>query len=159
MLENIYIGIIIVILVILFYCFYISWQHDVTLLEIYEHKINLIKSGVVDNSTKQYQEFMRELESDMKKHNINPNDKKALNKLMHKIMFVEIAGQSSIFKKVFNSTFYGLLQGGATGYVTGGIPGALGGALVFGTVSPIIKAYQELNPCDEGLVEGLKSKE
>lgn len=158
MLEDIYIGIVIVILIVMCYCFYVSWQHDVRLLSIYEHKINLIKSGIADNSTKQYQAFMQELDSDMQKHNINPTDKAALNKLMHKIMFVEIAGQSSVFKKVLNSTFYGLLQGGATGYVTGGIPGALGGALVFGTISPIIKAYQELNPCDEGLVEGLQSK-
>ena len=151
MLENIYIGIIILILIILCYCFYVSYRHDSELLGIYEHKIRLIKSGIVDNRTSNYQIFMKELEADLTKHNISPSDKSAMHKLMHKIMFEEIAGQKSIFKKVLNSSFYGMLQGAATGFVTGGLPGSLGGALVFGTVGPIIKTYQELNPCDESL--------
>jgi len=158
MLQNIYIGIVIVILLMLLYCYYISWQHDVQLLDRYESKLKLIKMGLVDKQIAQYQSMMKELSDDLRRHNIAADDSRALNKLMHKIMFEEIAGEKSIFKKVLNSTFYGMLQGGATGYVTGGIPGALGGALVFGTVSPIIKTYQELNPCDENLAEGFGIK-
>lgn len=158
MLSNIYIGIVIVILVILLYCYYISWQHDVQLLNKYEAKIKLIKSGIVDKRIMQYQSMIKELSSDLQRYNIAADDSRALNKLMHKIMFEEIAGEKSIFKKVLNSTFYGMLQGGATGFVTGGLPGALGGAIVFGTVSPIIKTYQELNPCDENLAAGFDQK-
>jgi len=154
MLQDIYIGIIVVILLILFYCFYVSWKHDVQLLETYENKLKLIKKGIMSPEMKEYKNFMAELNDDLKRHNISNSDKEALYKLMQKIMFEEIAGQKSIFKKVVNSTFYGLMQGGATGFITGGLPGALGGAVVFGTVAPIIRTYQEISPSDENLIEG-----
>lgn len=151
MLQNIYIGLIIAVLLLLFYCLYLGWSHDVKLLEKYEKKIKLIKAGITDKRITQYHMMMQELDSDLKKYNIAINDQQALQKLMHKIMFEEIAGEKSIFKKVLNSTFSGLLQGASTGFITGGIPGALGGSLVFGTVNPIIRTYQELNPYDESL--------
>ncbi len=151
-LDNIYIGIIIVILIVLFYCFYISWKHDVDILEKYEQKIKLIKSGMINDKTAKYQSFMNELKEDMHKYNISPSDQLAMQKLMHKIMFVEITGKKSVFKKILNSSLYGMLQGAIVGFITGGISGSLAGALIFGTVGPIIKTHQELNPCDESLI-------
>ncbi len=151
MIQNIYFGLIVAILLLLFYCLYLSWVHDTELLAKYERKIKLIKSGIADKKIIQYAGMSKELGEDLQKYNISMDDQRALHKLMHKIVFEEIAGETSIFKKVLNSAFYGMLQGAATGYITGGIPGALGGSLVFGTVSPIMKTYQELHPCDEAL--------
>lgn len=151
MLQNIYTGIIIGVIIILMFCFYVSWSRDVVLLERYEKKMKLLKIGGADQNAQEYQAFKSELIEDMKRYNISQSDQNALRQLTNKIVFEELAGQKSIFKKVLNASFYGLLQGGATGFITGGFPGALGGALVFGTVSPIIKTYQEFNPCDESL--------
>lgn len=149
MIQNIYIGLIIGVLLLLFYCFYLSWYHDIVRLEKYERKIKLIKSGITSDKVS----HLHELHEDLKKHHISSDDQKALHKLVHKVMFEEIAGEKSIFKKVLNATFYGMLQGASTGFITGGIPGALGGSLVFGTINPIMKTYQELNPCDESLAK------
>jgi hypothetical protein len=103
-----------------------AWQHDNESLEKYERKIKLIR-------------------------NIKSIDKQLL-----KNTFDELAGKTSVLKKVINSAFYGILQGGATGFVTGGIPGALGGSIVFGTVLPIITTHRELSPFDETLLHGFK---
>ena len=151
MIEKIYTPVVIVLLVILFSCLYISWQSDTEALEEYDRKIKLIKAGIADQKTRNYNLFVNELKSDLAAYNISPSDQFALRKLSDKIMFEELAGKKSLFKRVVNSAFYGLLQGGATGFVTGGPPGALGGAIVFGMVSPIITTYREMCPADERL--------
>lgn len=152
MLEKIYISIAIVLLIMLFICIYIAWKSDTEALEEYDRKINLIKSGIIDQKTSRYKSFMIELDSDLKKYGINPADRLALQKLAKKITFEEISGRKSLFKKIFNSAFYGLLQGGATGFVTGGAPGALGGAIIFGTINPVISTLKEISPIDEQLI-------
>jgi hypothetical protein len=152
MIEKIYISIVIVLLVVLFVCLFIAWKSDTQSLEEYDRKINLIKLGLSDQKTLNYRAFVNELRNDLRTHNISTEDKDALNKLANKIMFEEIAGQKSMFKKVVGACFYGLMQGGATGFITGGLPGALGGSIVFGTINPIMTTYKELNPVDEQLI-------
>ena len=152
MIEKIYISIVIVLLVILAFCLFAAWRSDTLSLEEYDRKINLIKLGLSDQKTLNYREFINELRSDLSAHNISGEDKDALNKLANKIMFEEIAGQKSMFKKVVSACFYGLMQGGATGFITGGLPGALGGSIVFGTVNPIMTTYKEFNPVDDNLL-------
>jgi hypothetical protein len=152
MIEKIYIGIAIALVIALLICLVVTWRADTEALEEYDHKINLIKRGLGDTKTQNYKAFLLELQDDLKKHNIESSDKQALKKLANKIAFEEITGKKSTFKKVVNSCFFGLLQGGATGFITGGLPGALGGALVFGTVVPIITTYKELYPSNENLV-------
>jgi hypothetical protein len=152
MLEKLYTSIIVVFCILLFICLVVAYNHDQNALEKYENKMSLIKRGIMDKNTRNYKAFMLELKSDLETHKISLSDKEALNKLANKIMFEEITGQKSIFKKVSNACILGLVQGGVTGFLTGGMPGMLGGSLVFGTTMPILTTYKELNPLNENLV-------
>lgn len=152
MLDKIYTGLIIVLVLILFGCLYFAWRYDTDVLEQYDKKIDLVNRCKHSTDKSQKKALLMKLESDFKKHSISPIDNLALHKLESKIRYDDAHKQKSIFKKITNTCFYSIMQGGATGFITGGIPGSLGGAIVFGTVMPIVAAYRELNPFDENLV-------
>lgn len=152
MIEKIYFDIAIILVILLLLCLYFAWSYDNQAIAQYEKKLSLLQYGIADSKTVNYTEFVLELKEDLKKHNIKYEDRQSLRKLMDKIVYEELSGRKSVFKKVISSSFYGLLQGGAAGFITGGVPGALGGGIVFGTVTPILTAFKELIPVDEQLI-------
>lgn len=152
MIEKIYIGIVLFLLVILFYYLYAAWSHDTQILLEYDNKINLINKCKKTTNRSQYKAILIELSEDFKKYEV-PINEKAIFSLEHKLKHNDIYKHKSSFKKMVNNCLFSIMQGGATGFITGGLPGLLGGSIVFGTVMPIIAAYRDLNPFDEMLIK------
>jgi len=152
MLDKIYIGAVVVLMLVLFYCLYLAWQSDTDILVQYDKKIELVEACKLSQDRARRKALLLDLEPEFKKHNISVADAQALNKLEYKIRNDEAHKHKSTFKKIANTCFYSIMQGGATGFITGGVAGSLGGAIVFGTVMPIVAAYRELYPSDETLV-------
>jgi hypothetical protein len=151
MIERIYIGLVLILMIILFYCLYAAWSHDTKTLQDYDNKINLINKCKKTTNRSQHKAILLELDEDFKKYEI-PIDSKALYALEYKIKKNDIYKHKSSFKKIVNTCLFSIMQGGATGFITGGLPGLLGGSIVFGTVMPIISTYRDLNPVDEMLI-------
>lgn len=151
MIERIYIGAVIVLVLLLFYCLYAATLYDNLEREHHDSKMKLIQLNKTNFDGVSRKAGLLELEAELKLYKISPSDPYAFHKLENKIKSKVIPAKKSALKKIINTCFYSIVQGGTTGFITGGIAGSMGGAIVFGTVMPIVAAYRELNPTNESL--------
>jgi hypothetical protein len=131
--DNLYIGIVIILLLVFIYILYDSWKRDVNDVDkVYNNSLEKIKTDILVDGSITHKQFYDVLKKNMQD-------------------IVKTESKSSRFHKLINSCYSGMLRGGFIGLVTNNPSGAVAASLVYGLISPITLYVKDEYMHDEKL--------
>lgn len=93
------------------------------------------------SETENYENFSRELHSDMDKYGIDDKDQAKIETIVEKI--VDRKKKEKNAKNIINACKNGLIRGCIVGFVSAGIPGAIASGTTYGVLNGFMHGFFE----------------